>query len=134
MWKSKKFIIVVSLVSVLLIGITGVAVLADDDNEQTTRKGEFVNRVCEIYERETGDVIEDPDALVASFKEAGEELQKEVRDAFIQKMIDEGKITEEQAEEYKEWLNAKPDDFPLKFAARAHKKLSQFPGARCPDF
>ena len=133
MWKSKKFIIVVSLMSVLLIGITGVAVLADDD-EQTMRKDEFVSRVCVIYEQKTGDVIEDPDALVASFKEAGEELQKEARDTFIQKMVDEGKITEEQAEEYKEWLNAKPDDFPLKFAARAHKNLPQFPGARCPDF
>ena len=42
------------------------------------------------------------------------EARTEMRDEAIQKLIDEGRITQEEVDQYQEWLEAKPDMEPFR--------------------
>ena len=65
MWRSKKFIIITVTVAAMVIGsIAGVA-LAQTENEAPCqpgdRQGAMLDRVCEIYEDNTGNAIDPQD-------------------------------------------------------------------------
>jgi hypothetical protein len=111
MWKSKKFMLITFLV-VLLVGGTfgGVAIAQANDQENgqnQTGKTAFLEKVAEIYEDNTGDPI-NADELQQAFIEAGQALKDEAFDNYLQKLVDEEKITQNQADEYKAWLNDRP--------------------------
>jgi uncharacterized membrane protein len=117
MWRSKKFIIVAVLTAVILAGSIGGVVLAqtenEADNQTEARCGVLLDRVCEIYEENTGTAI-DAQELQKAFTEARNELMAEARENFRQRLIDEGKITQEQLDEFDAWLEARPDiPFPF---------------------
>jgi hypothetical protein len=73
MWRSKKFIIVMVLAAVVAAGsIGGIALAQEDEGESpTTKLGEFMERVCAIYEDNTGIAI-DQEALREAIAQAGE--------------------------------------------------------------
>ena len=48
----------------------------------------------------------------SAFKEDRESNHQEALDDRLQKLVEDGKITQAQANEYKAWLEAKPDDIP----------------------
>ncbi len=115
MWKSKKFIIAAVLVAVLAaVGIGGVIMAADEDESESqgavteTQQQAMLERVLEIYEEETGVVIED-EILRDAFAQA----RSERRDVRIQerldRLVEEGVITQAEADEMLEWWNSKPD-------------------------
>jgi hypothetical protein len=111
MWKSKKFIFI-SLLVVLVVGGTlgGVAIAQADDQSSSanqTGKTALLDKVAEIYEENTGVAI-DPDELQQAFVEAGQALKDEALDNYLQKLVDEEKITQDQADEYKTWLDDRP--------------------------
>lgn len=112
MWRGKKFIIVAVLTAVILVGSIGGVVLAQtenaDDSQPEARCGALLDRVCEIYEENTGTAI-DAQELQKAFTEARNELMAEARENFRQRLIDEGKITQEQLDEFDAWLKARPD-------------------------
>ncbi|MCX6009794.1 MAG: hypothetical protein NTW48_07170 [Chloroflexi bacterium] len=111
MWRSKKFIIVAVLAAVILTGsISGVVLAADNgDNNQPGAKNEaLLDKVCAIYEQNTGTTI-DAQALKEAFTQAQDEMRTEALDEYLQKLVDEGKITQEQADQYKAWLETRPD-------------------------
>jgi hypothetical protein len=111
MWRKKKFIII-ALVTVLVVGgiLGGVAIAQadDDDSSQPQARGTaLLEKVAEIYEKNTGVAI-DSEELQKALTEAGQELRDEAKDAFLQKLVDEGKITQEQADQFKAWLEDMP--------------------------
>jgi uncharacterized protein HemX len=112
MWRSKKFIIIALLAVVVLAGSIGGVVFAqtenEEDNSPATQQAALLEKVATIYEENTGVAI-DPDQLKAAFKQAGQEMQDAALDKYLSGLVDEGKITQEQAQEYKDWLKAKPD-------------------------
>jgi hypothetical protein len=116
MWRSKKFIIIGVVTAVLLVGtISGVAIAQtqDDDNNPQAQREALLDRVCEIYEENTGTAI-DAEALQEAFAQAQDEIQAEALDNFFQKLVDDGKITQEEADQYKAWLEARPKlDIPI---------------------
>jgi len=145
MWRSKKFIIAVS-VAVLLAGSIGGVVLAagtEDGSQPEARHGQFMDRVCEIYEQNTGVSI-DQEALKAAFTQAASQMRAEImqnrpeigREAMpnrpeigpeamqnrLQNLVEEGKITQEQMEALQEWWDSKPD-FPFDFGPTGHGKF-----------
>ena len=151
MWRSKKFIIAVS-VAVLLAGSIGGVVLAADtegSSQLEARHGQFMDKVCEIYEQDTGVSI-DQEALKAAFTQAAGEMRAEIMqnrpeigpeamqnrpeigpEAMqnrLQNLVDEGKITQEQMEELQEWWDSKPD-VTFGFGHPGHGK---FPGMGGP--
>ena len=117
MWRSKKFIAGVVLAAVLLAGsIGGVALAADNgdnDNQPGTSFQALWDKVSVIYEQKTG-VALDQEALKDAFAQAQSELRTEALQSRLQDLVGQGKITQEQADQYLKWQQEKPD-FPAGF-------------------
>jgi hypothetical protein len=123
MKKSKWFIPVV-VASVLLIGgITGgvVAAVSNDSGNTTTgnqtqatvRYQALLDRACAIYEEKTGVAI-DSEQLKDALEQARSEMQDEALQNWLQNLVDNGKITQEEADQYLEWWQSRPDiELPL---------------------
>jgi hypothetical protein len=102
----KKFLIIGVLSVVVLAGVLGgfaIASADDTNNKQTT----FMDKVAEIYQKDTGNAL-DAQALQKAFTEAGAALKTDAMNQFLQKLVDNGKITQEQADAWKAWLAARP--------------------------
>jgi len=111
MWRNKKFIIVALLTIALLAGSIGGVVLAADDGNNSQPKAQGVDileKVCAIYQQKTGVAI-DQEALKAAFVQAQGEMQKEREQARLQSLVEQGKLTQEQADKYLEWWQSRPD-------------------------
>jgi hypothetical protein len=135
MWRSKKFVVVVLVAAVLIVGssIGGVVfaqTASGDESQPKARCGDMLGRVCEIYEQETGVTI-DQEALKDAFSQAQSEMRPEaMKNRFemrpqalqnrpemgpeamqnhLQNLVDKGKITQEQADALQEWWGARPD-------------------------
>jgi len=125
MWRSKKFIII-SLAAILLVGSTVGVVLATDNGDENgsspqARYAALLDRVCAIYEENTGIII-DPEALKASFVQAKGEMRTEALQNRLQYLVEQGRITDEQADQYLEWWQSRPD-VPVKFGFKGHGRL-----------
>lgn len=124
MWRSKKFI-VIALAAVLLVGSSVGIVLAadngDEDGSPPVGHGALLDRVCEIYEDNTGTTI-DPQALQGAFAQARSEMRAEVMQNRLQNLVEQGKITQDEADQYKEWWQARPD-VAAGFGFRGHGRF-----------
>ena len=116
MRKRKRFIPIV-VVSVLLIGgiVGGVMVAADDSssniedqNQANDRNQALLDRACAIYQEETGITI-DSEQLKDALKQARSEIQNEALESRLQNLVDEGTMTQEEADSYLEWWQSRPD-------------------------
>lgn len=128
MWRSKKFIIAIVLVVVVAVGSIGGVALAQD-NEEDNRTAEFGNvleRVCAIYEENTGVAI-DQEALREAFAQAQSEIKAAAVEARLTKMVENGVIDEAQAQELLEWWEARPD-IPIVAGMGGHR-LQGFGGS-----
>jgi len=116
MWRSKKFIVVAVLAAVILSGTIGGVVLATNGDEIEPEA--LLDRVCEIYQENTGVAI-DQEALKDAFAQAQSEMQIEALETRLQSLVEEGEITQAQADEYLDWWQAKPDvSFGFGFGGR----------------
>ena len=124
MWRSKKFI-VIALAALLLVGSSvGVVLAADNGNEGESAPvgdGALLDRVCQIYEENTGTTI-DPKALQDAFAQARSEMRDEVLQNRLQNLIDQDKITQDEADQYLEWWQARPD-VAAGFGCRGHGRF-----------
>jgi hypothetical protein len=133
MWRSKKFIIATVLAAVVLVGSIGGVVLAqengdEDGTQPEARHAALLERVCEIYEDNTGDEI-DSTALKEAWAQAQSEMQAEAMEAHLAKMVENGVIDETQAQELQEWLDDMPEGLPFGPGFRGH---GMFPGMGGP--
>lgn len=110
MWRSKKVIVGAVLAAVMLFASIGGAAMADtgDGSSLKAKFGEHFDRVCEIYEENTGVAI-DQEALRDAFTQARDEMcpealqdgrmiDPEAMQERLQNLVDEGRITQEQAD------------------------------------
>ena len=121
MWKRKWFIPVV-VVSVLLIGgIVGGVVVAgsdsssniEDQSQITDRFQALLDRVCAIYEENTGVAI-DQEQLRDALAQARSEIREEALESWLQNLVEEDKIAQEEVDQYLEWWQSRPDiELPL---------------------
>ena len=100
------------LTVVLLLGsIGGIALANGSDDEDgcqmETARGALTDRICEIYEENTG-VALDSEALADAFAQAASEARSE----RLQCLADQGKITQEQADECRARMESMPDNLP----------------------
>jgi len=131
MWRSKKLIVGVVLAAALLFGSLGGVVLAadnGDDSQPGALFGALWDKVCAIYEEKTGDTL-DQEALKDSFVQARSEMRAEALQNRLQSLVDEGQITQEQADEYLEWQQSRPD-VPVQFGFRGHGGFRGMGGMR----
>ncbi len=106
--KSKILIISAMVLAVLLIGSTAGIVLAQTGTDGQSRLSTMMDRVAAIYKEKTGTTI-DSAKLQESMTQAQQEARDKALNDQLQKMVDAGKITKEQAEQYKTWLKSRPD-------------------------
>ena len=103
MWKSKKFILLAVLAAVILVGsIAGVVYAQDDEEEDVSPRAVLLEKVAD---RLGIDVQQLEDA----FNEAVAEMRDEAQVRWLEKAVEEGLITAEEAQEYSEWWAARPD-------------------------
>lgn len=108
---STKKKVVISFVSTLLVLVaifaTTLAVSADD-GDITPTATTIMERVAELYKNNTGFTL-DPGQLQAAFNEAHQEVREQNRNTMLERLIENGVITEEEATDLREWINEKPD-------------------------
>ena len=112
MWRNKRIILLATLAVVLLVGTLGGVVLAQDDggNEAQAENqcGVVLDRIAAIYEENTGVAI-DPEQLREAFTQAHSERLTAAVETHLQRLVDDGVITQAEADEYLEWWQARPD-------------------------
>jgi len=132
MWRSKKVIAIVVAAVLVIGGSVGVVLAADNGDEDGSppeaRHGVLLGRVCEIYEESTGTSI-DPEALKDAFAQAQGEMRTEALNNWLQKLVDEDKIIQSQADQWMEWWQSRPD-VPIRFG-RPGRFSGRPPGGHC---
>ncbi|MFW6102279.1 MAG: hypothetical protein ACOC6O_01305 [Chloroflexota bacterium] len=107
--RKRKWFIPVVVVSVLLIGgIVGGAVALADDSDTADPHQMLVDRVAAIYEEETGVAI-DSEQLKSALDQARSEIRGEALENRLQDLVDDGQITQDEASQYLEWWQSRPD-------------------------
>jgi len=127
---NKKLIIIAVSVAVLLVGsIAGIVLAAGNDNSnQSNAQGEdILAKVCTIYQQNTGVTI-DETALKTAFTQAESEMQAQREQTRLQDMVTQGKITQDQADQYLKWWQSRPN-LPAGFGFRGG---GGFPGQGAP--
>ena len=109
----KRWIVVSVVLAALAIAITGGAIMAQDDNGGSKS---FAGRVAEILGL-------DEDTVADAMKQAKDEMRDEAVRAKLDALVEEGVMTQEQADAYLEWLESRPDvDFGGGFGRGGHKR------------
>lgn len=112
MRRSKKFIIITVTVAAVLAGCLAGVVFANpengDNSQPESKYGALLDRVCEIYQENTGVAI-DPQQLKDAFVQAQDEMALNALESRLQSLVDQGRITQEEADQYLEWWESKPD-------------------------
>ena len=110
MWKSKKFIIAVALAAVIVLAsFGGIALAADDggDTETETTVETIWEEVAAVLQENGVDVT--AEQLKSAFSTVQESRRSNMLQNFLDRMVEEDVITQEQAEAYRGWIDSKPD-------------------------
>jgi len=154
MWRSKKFIVIAVLAAVVLVGSIGGVALAQTrigsigkmalartgygpNSLQEDCHGVMMDRICEIYEGNTGVAI-DQQVLEDAFAQARSEMcdsamesHLQNRDSYLQNLVDQGEITQDEADQYKEAWQARAD-MPARFGFGGHGGFRGCSGLHAP--
>ena len=88
--------------------------MAQDEDEDSSKT--FAGRVAEILG------LED-DTVADAMKQAKEDMRDEAVKAKLDALVEDGKMTQEDADAYLEWLESRPDvDFGGGFGRGSHGK------------
>ena len=106
MWRKNKKVLVIALIAaVVIIGSIGgviVAQAADGASGNATQPKPMLARVAEILGI-------DQSKLEGAVKQAASEQQLQALTNRLQKLVDAGKITQAQMDQYLAWYKSKPD-------------------------
>ena len=106
MRKYMKFgLIAIVALTALSVGITAIAFAESPEGEAGSAGGPrqiFLSKVADILEL-------DEEQLADAFVQACQEMRDEAQGQRLQNAIDEGLITEEEAEQIREWLQNRPE-------------------------
>ena len=105
-----KIIIIGLLATVLLVGSIGGVVLAADNGEESESAAPFDTLWEKMATFLQEDGVEVTSAqLQSAFTEAQEQLRTDALQKYLDEMVAQEKITQEQADAYRNWIGAKPD-------------------------
>ncbi|MHB8104765.1 MAG: DUF2680 domain-containing protein [Dehalococcoidales bacterium] len=113
MWQDKKFIIIVALLIVAIaVGGTlgGIALTRSNNNNADRAQSitEMIDKAANLFQANsnTANIMQ---GLEKDFGQAGQALKSDAVDSYLKKLVEDGKITQEQADQFKAWLDARPD-------------------------
>ena len=100
----RRWFLIPATVAVLAIGVLGFGVVAAQvsDEDKQSSMDSFSARVAEILGL-------DQDDVEAAMTQAKEELRDEAIQGKLDAMVANGQMTQEQADEYKAWLDSRPE-------------------------
>jgi hypothetical protein len=130
MWSTKKFIIIMVVAAALAVVGVGGVVLAqqanggEDETQPGAQQAALLERVCAIYEDNTGTAINAED-LQNAFAQAQSEMREEALQNYLQNLVDNGKITQEQADQWKSWWQSRPEDLPFAHGFPGHGMMQR---------
>lgn len=104
MWKGKKRLIIIGLLAVAVIAgsIGAVAYAADPTpTTPTTAKITILDRVATILKL-------DPKVVKDAFAQAQKEQQDQALTDRLNQAVKDGRMTQQQADQYKQWWQARP--------------------------
>lgn len=119
--RKRKWFIPVVLSIVLIGGIAGGVMVAADDgssnvdqeNQPSHRYQALLEKACAIYEEKTGVPI-NSEQLKDALDQARSELREEALQRRLQNLVEDGKLTQDEADNYLEWWQSRPDmEVPL---------------------
>lgn len=102
----RRWLFVPIIVVLLGLGITIGGVLAQDGGDGDGAVKSFAGRVAAILGLGEAEV---KDALT----QAATEARQDRLTRKLDRLVDQGRITQDQADEYREWLQSKPSGFDL---------------------
>lgn len=114
MGRKKKFIIVGLLVLVVLGGTLGGIAIAQANDQSTNQTNAtsqlstLLDKVASIYQQNTGVAI-DSQELAKAFTQAQKEMRSTALDNYLNNLVTKGIITQDQANQFKTWLDSKPN-------------------------
>jgi len=120
MWRKRKWIIVAVVAAVVILtagtlgGVAYAQTTSTPEATKSTQGKTFLARVAEILGI-------DQQKLEDAVAQAKKEMQDEALNQRLQALVKKGKITQEQAEKYKQWWESRPSDFPAGLGGRAFK-------------
>jgi hypothetical protein len=114
MWRSKKFIIIALVAALVLVGGTVGVVAAqaksgDDSQTGVTRASDNASQPKTLLARVASILGIDQQKVGDAVVQARTEMRDEALDNYLKNLVDQGKITQEQADQYKAWVKSKPD-------------------------
>jgi hypothetical protein len=113
-WKTKKGIVLLALlVGVLLAGSIAAVVAYGQTGNSTGSQPQaqvdtLLGKVAQIYQKNTG-VTLDTQQLKDAFTQAQTEMRDEALQSRLNNLVAQGKITQDQADAYLKWWQAKPN-------------------------
>ena len=115
----KKKIIIPAILAIVLAAVLGGVALAADDGDTTppadTRITALWDEMASVLQNDGISITSDQ--LQSAFAEAQGNIRAAALQDFLDKLVTEGKITQEQADSYQQWLESRPDmgdNFPLR--------------------
>ena len=112
----KRVFIPVIIAVILVLGVAGGVVAAKNSDNTPPTTANAAPAAIEANPDDTliGKVAEilgiEEATLREAFNQARNEIREERLDAYLSKLVADNKITQEQADAFKAWLESKPDD------------------------
>ncbi len=103
MWRKKKFIVIAALAAVVLAGTIGGAVYAQTANQNRPAAGKT------LFARAAAILGIEQQKLESAFAQARREMRDEALDNQLKRMVEQGRITQQQADQYRVWWKSRPD-------------------------
>lgn len=100
-------------VAVIVLGAIGVAKLVldrDDDDDKWKRTGKLSAASPATVDRAAGILGVEPEAMRAAIIEARREQANEAYRARLDRMVEEGQLTQEEADSQYVWFQNRPDE------------------------
>jgi hypothetical protein len=135
MFRSKKFIIIAVLLAVAIAGCIGGVAIAQTEEEETQTETIY-DKVTAVLNANGIEITSD------QLKDAFNEVKSQQRTAAIEKILDKlvenDKISQEEADEYSQWWSEKPetlDGLGLRgrIGLRGMHRIQMFRGLCAPE-
>jgi hypothetical protein len=106
MWRNKKWavVIVLAIVVVMAVGIIGGVVYAQSGATTTPK-----NPKDTLMSKVAAKLGIDQSKLEDAFTQAEKEMRDDALNTRLDNLVKAGKLTQDQADKYKEWIQTRPD-------------------------
>jgi hypothetical protein len=108
MWRKRKWIIVAVLAAVVVIvgGVMGGVVYAQSSSATSTPP---INPGKDLADRVAAKLNLDPATVESAFAQAEKDMQNDAVKAYLDKLVQAGKMTQSDADKYLQWWQSKPE-------------------------